>query len=74
MLRTGLRRKEEIVSLLSRHLPFSSQARLGTVPRSPLAKAGLKACPENTSRPPARDWIRVRRTVWRVIPQIVKRG
>ena len=28
----GLRRKEIIVSLLSRHLPFSSQARLGTVP------------------------------------------
>ena len=31
-LRASLRRKEEIVSLLSRHLPFSSQARLGSVP------------------------------------------
>jgi hypothetical protein len=31
-LRAGLRRKERIVSLLPRHLPFSSQARLGTVP------------------------------------------
>jgi hypothetical protein len=31
-LRASLRRKKRIVSLLSRHLPFSSQARLGTVP------------------------------------------
>jgi hypothetical protein len=31
-LRASLRRKEIILSLLSRHLPFSSQARLGTVP------------------------------------------
>jgi len=31
-LRAGLRRKERIFSLLPRHLPFGSQARLGTVP------------------------------------------
>jgi len=31
-LRDVLRRKEGTISLLSRHLPFSSQARLGTVP------------------------------------------
>jgi hypothetical protein len=39
----GLRRKERIISLLSRHLPFSSQARLGTVPGyyQPSRYAGL---------------------------------
>jgi hypothetical protein len=31
-LREGLRRKERIFSLLTRHFPFGSQARLGTVP------------------------------------------
>jgi hypothetical protein len=73
----GLRRKERIFSFAFPAFrfaqsginprpttPFSSQARLGTVPRSPLAKAGLKARPENTSRPAARDRVCMRRTVW----------
>jgi len=44
-LRDGLRRKEGTISLLSRHLPFSSKARLGTVPGyyQPSRCAGLES-------------------------------
>jgi len=37
-----------------------------------LAKAGLKACPESTSRPAAWDWTYMRRTMWN--PTLCKNG
>src|ERR1700731_597372 len=48
----GLRRKEGIVSLLPRHLPFSSQ------------KLASGPCRATTSRPASRDWNWARPTVW----------
>jgi len=50
----GLRRKEGIISLLSRHWPFSSQARLGTVPGyyQPSRFAGPDLCGERCGIPP----------------------
>jgi hypothetical protein len=54
-LRASLRRKEGIISLLPRHLPFSSHARLGTVPGyyQPSRFAGLDSGAANgvESRP-----------------------